>query len=83
MGKVDELIAAKKKADFEDKQIWGWSHLDPEFGKLFWKEFPKLVDCRKIKPLKHSVIEGLGAEKVNAAFDEMRALKGVRWHVRL
>jgi NADPH:quinone reductase len=82
MGKVDEDVAAKKKAGYEDKQIWGWSHLDPEFGKLFWREFPKLVESGKIKPLTYIVIEGLDAEKINAAFDEMAALKGMRYHVR-
>jgi hypothetical protein len=41
-----------------------------------------LVESGKIKLFKYEVIEGLDAEKINAAFDEMGALKGVRYHVR-
>jgi NADPH2:quinone reductase len=82
VGKVDDDIVKEKRAGYEDNQIWGWSHNDPEFGKLFWREFPKLVENGKIKPLKYKVIGGLDAEKINVAFDEIGALKGVRYHVR-
>jgi NADPH2:quinone reductase len=83
MGKVDEDVAAEKKDGFDDKQIWGWASNIPEFGRMFWKEFPKLVESGKLRPLRYSVIEGLDVEKVNAALDDIGASKGVRWHVRM
>lgn len=82
VGKADEDVAMKKKAGYEDRQIWGWSHNDPEFGKMFWREFPKLVESGKIRPLKYKVVDSLDAEKINGAFDKMGALQGVRYHVR-
>jgi hypothetical protein len=60
----------------------GWSHNDPEFGKSFRSEFPKLVDSGNIKPLRYKVFERLDTEKINAAFDVMGALNGVQYHAR-
>jgi hypothetical protein len=41
------------------------------------------VESVKVRPLRYIVVEGLDAEKVNAALDDIGASKGVRWHVRM
>jgi hypothetical protein len=60
----------------------GWSHNDPEFCKSFRSKFPKLVDSGNIKLLRYKLFECLDVEKINAAFDETGALKGVHYHAR-
>ncbi|KIX09255.1 uncharacterized protein Z518_00334 [Rhinocladiella mackenziei CBS 650.93] len=83
-GNADKAVLARKKAGVEDKMIEAYSHAIPEFGRLFWKEFPVWLESRKIKPLKYKVIQGLDADKVNAALDEYKAGKGgERYHVSL
>lgn len=83
-GEISEAVLAKKKAGVETKRIKGFSSLIPEFGQLFWKEFPGWLESGKITPLKFKVIEGLDAAKVNGALDEYRDGKGGdRYHVRV
>jgi NADPH2:quinone reductase len=83
-GAASETVTAQKKAGFEAKRIVGFSHAIPEFGQMFWKEFPAWLESGKVKPLRYKVIEGLDAEKVNKALDEYRDGKGGdRYHVRI
>lgn len=83
-GKPSEAVLAQKKAGVGMKRIQGFSGLIPEFGKMFWKEFPGWLESGKIKPLTYKVIEGLDAAKVNGALDEYKEGKGGdRYHVRI
>ena len=83
-GEANEAVTAQKKSGFEAKRIAGFSHAIPEFGQMFWKEFPRWLENGKITPVKYKVIEGLDADKINAALDEYRDGKGgVRYHVRI
>ena len=82
-GKPSDAVAAQKKAGFEVKHIMGASAASPDLAILFWKQFPKWIQSGEIKPLKYSIIEGLDAEKVNAALDGYKDLAGgKRYHVR-
>lgn len=81
---ANESLTAQKKAGVEVKRVVGFSHAIPEFGQMFWKELPSLLESGKLKPAKYKVIEGLDADKVNAALDEYRDGKGgARYHVRI
>jgi len=83
-GKASDAVVAKKKGGVEEKFIQGFSHAIPEFGKLFWKEFPVWLEKKKIQPLKFKVIEGLDADSVNHELDEYgEGRSGERYHVRL
>jgi NADPH2:quinone reductase len=83
-GGVDKDLLAQKKAGVDDKHIVGFSGAIPEFGKLFWKVFPTWLESGQVKPLPYTVIEGLDADKVNAALDQYRDGKGSeRFHVKL
>ncbi|TVY21197.1 Dehydrogenase orsE [Lachnellula arida] len=83
-GKATEAVLAKKEGGIEEKFIRGFSHSFPEFGELFWKEFPAWLAKGIIRPLKFKVIEGLDADKVNHALDEYAAGRsGERYHVRV
>lgn len=83
-GEISEAVLAKKKEGVDIKRIKGFSSLIPEFGQLFWKEFPGWLESGKITPLKYKVIEGLDAAKVNGALDEYKEGKGGdRYHVRV
>jgi NADPH2:quinone reductase len=81
---VDEAVLAKKKGGAEVRQIQGFSHFIPEFGQLFWKQFPIWLKEGKIQPLKYKVIDGLHADKVNMALDEYgQGESSERYHVRI
>ncbi len=82
-GKVDEAVAAQKKAGYEERQMNGSSETHPELAVLFWKVFPELVEKGEIRALPYKVIEGLDPEKVNAVLDGYRDGKADKWHVRL
>lgn len=82
-GKVDEAVAAQKKAGYEERQMNGSSENHPELAVLFWKVFPEWVEKGEIKVLPYKVIEGLDAEKANAVLDGYRDGKATKWHVRL
>jgi NADPH:quinone reductase len=83
-GKASEAVLAKKREGIEEKFIRGFSHSIPEFGQLFWKEFPTWLEAGQIKPLKFKVIEGLDADSVNHALDEYgEGRSGERYHVHL
>ncbi len=83
-GKADETVLAKKKAGVEIKHIKGFSAFLPEFGQMFWREFPKWLQAGKIIPLEYKVIDGLDSAKVNAALDKYVGGKGGdRYHVRM
>lgn len=84
IGTANETVTAQKKAGFEAKRLQGFSHAIPEFGQMFWKQFPSWLESGKVKPLRYKVIEGLDADKVNKALDEYRDGKGGdRYHVRI
>ncbi|KAJ5248856.1 Dehydrogenase [Penicillium chermesinum] len=73
-----------KKAGFEEKRTLGFSNLIPAFGKALWTKLPEWLANGKIKPLEYKTIDGLDADKVNAALDEYAAGRsGVRYHVRV
>lgn len=81
-GTANEDVAARKKVGFEAKKVTGFSHAIPQFGQMFWKQFPSWLETGKVKPLKYKVIEGLDVGKVNAALDEYRDGKGGdRYHI--
>jgi NADPH2:quinone reductase len=83
-GKASDAVLAKKKGGIETKHVRGFSDFFPQFGQLFWKQFPIWLETGEIKPLKYKVIEGLDASKVNEALDEYREGKGgERYHVRI
>jgi NADPH2:quinone reductase len=83
-GGANETVTAQKTAGFEAKRVTGFSHAIPEFGHMFWKQFPDWLESGKITPVKYNVIEGLDADKVNAALDKYRDGKGgARYHVRI
>lgn len=83
--KTQDTLLAKKKAPIEDKHIIGASGTVPEFGKLFWRVFPTWLESGKVQALPYKVIDGLDADKVNAALDAYRdGTAGMaRWHVNL
>ncbi|TVY42807.1 Dehydrogenase [Lachnellula occidentalis] len=84
LGKASEAVLAKKKGGIEEKFLRGFSHSFPDFGQLFWKQFPTWLAKGSIRPLKFKVIEGLDADKVNHALDEYGARRsGERSHVRV
>jgi NADPH2:quinone reductase len=81
-GQADEAVLSKK-GGVEYRHIKGFSHLIPEFGQMFWKQFPIWLGTGKITPLKYKVIDGLDSAKVNGALDEYREGRGGdRYHVR-
>lgn len=83
-GQIDEALLAQKKAGVEDKHVVGFSAAIPAFGVLFWKVFPTWLETGLVKPLPYKVIEGLDADKVNAALDQYRDGTGAdRCHVKL
>jgi NADPH2:quinone reductase len=84
IGEANEAVIEKKEAGFEAKRIQGFSAGIPEFGQMFWKEFPVWLETGKVKPLKFEIIEGLDADKVNEALDKYRDGKGGdRYHVSI
>ncbi|KAG4441190.1 hypothetical protein IFR05_003308 [Cadophora sp. M221] len=82
-GKADEDVAAQKKAGFDERMLSGSSTNHPDLAVLFWKVFPEWVEKGEIKLLQYNIIEGLDADKVNAALDGYRDGKFDRWHVRM
>jgi NADPH2:quinone reductase len=83
-GNASEAVLAKKKGGVETKHVQGFSDFIPEFGQLFWKQFPIWLETGEVKPLKYKVIEGLDAAKVNEALDEYgEGRSGERYHVRI
>jgi NADPH:quinone reductase len=68
---------------FEEKQIIGFSSGIPAFGVMFWNKLPLWIDTGELKTLKYAVVEGLHAEKVNAALDDLKSKSGQRWHVSI
>ncbi|KAH7409650.1 chaperonin 10-like protein [Cadophora sp. MPI-SDFR-AT-0126] len=83
-GKVDEDVAAQKIAGFDERQLTGSSALHPDLAVLFWKVLPEWIEKGEVKVLRpYKVIEGLDADKVNAALDGYRDGKFDRWHVRI
>lgn len=83
-GKMDEAALARKKAGVDHRHISGFSGAIPEFGRLFWKVFSSWLESGQVKPSPYTVIEGLDADKVNAALDQYRDGTGsVRYHVKL
>lgn len=68
----------------ETKYIQGFSHILPNVGQMFWKQFTNWLEVGKMKPLEYKVIEGLDADKVNLALDDYRnGRSGVRYHVQM
>jgi NADPH2:quinone reductase len=83
-GAVSEAVLARKNGGIEVKFVQGISSAIPDFGELFWKQFPTWLETGKVKPLKYKIIEGLDAAKVNEVLDEYREGRGgERYHVQL
>ena len=83
-GKLNESLLAQKQAGVDHRHISGFSGAIPDFGRLFWKVFSSWLESGQVKPLPYTVIEGLDADKVNAALDQYRDGTGsVRYHVKL
>ena len=83
-GQVDEKVAAQKKAGFEERQLLGSSTGHPDLAALFWKVFPEWVEKGEVKVIRpYKVIEGLDADKVNAALDGHRDGVFDRWNVHI
>jgi NADPH2:quinone reductase len=83
-GKVSEGAIAKKKAEFEQRFLRGFSGSNPVFGQQFWKQFPVWLKAGDIKPLNYNVIEGMDVDKINEVLDSYRDGKGGdRYHVKL
>ncbi len=83
-GKADEAVLSKKKGGVEYRQIKGFSAFIPEFGQMFWKEFPVWLGSGKIIPLTYKVIDGLDGARVNEALDKYKDGKGGdRYHVHM
>ena len=83
-GKASETVLAQKKEGIKSSQLRGFSNALPEWGQIFWKEFPGWLEGGKVKPVPYKVIEGLDMDKVNAALDEYGEGKsGERYHVRI
>lgn len=83
-GQVDAAVLAQKKAGMDEKHVVGISAAIPAFGALFWKAFPTWLESGQVKAMPYTVIEGLDADKVNAALDQYRDGTGSeRYHVKL
>ncbi|KAH7403561.1 chaperonin 10-like protein [Cadophora sp. MPI-SDFR-AT-0126] len=83
-GQVDKKVAAQKKAGFEERQLSGASTLHPDLAVLFWKVFPEWVEKGEVKVIRpYKVIEGLDADKINAALDGHRDGVFDRWNVHI
>jgi NADPH:quinone reductase len=83
-GKVSDEVIAKKKANFAQKSMKGFSDSIPAFGQRFWKQFPIWLKAGDIKPLNYTVIEGMNVNKINEVLNLYRDGKGGdRYHVRL
>ncbi|KAK9477589.1 chaperonin 10-like protein [Lipomyces japonicus] len=78
-----EAVATVKKAGFEEKQVFGFANAIPEFGKLLFETLPRWVENGDLKPLPYNIIEGLDAEKINAALDGYKSGNYNKWQVRL
>ena len=74
---IDETKVVGKNAGFEIKNVFGSSQLRPELCKPFWKLVPQYLEEGKIIPLKHVVVKGLDADKVNEVLDRYRDGKPV------
>lgn len=84
IGQIPDTVLATKQEGHEDKQILGFSHFIPLFGRLLWEKIPGWLARGQIKPLTYKVIEGLDVVKVNYALDEYAAGRsGERYHVRI
>jgi NADPH2:quinone reductase len=70
-------------AGFEEKQIIGFSSSIPAFGVMFWKRLPVWIEEGRLKHPSITVIDGLDADKVNAALNDLKLKSGKRWHVRV
>ncbi|TVY48184.1 Dehydrogenase [Lachnellula occidentalis] len=82
-GKPSAAVAAQKKAGYKGFHIHGDSTGSPDLAVLFWKQFPRWLESGEVEASKYRVIEGLDAEKVNAALDGYKDLAtGKRYHVR-
>jgi NADPH2:quinone reductase len=82
-GQADEAVLSKKSG-VEYRHIRGFSHFIPEFGQMFWKQFPIWLETGEIMPVKYKVIDGLDSVRVNEALDEYReGTGGDRYHVRM
>lgn len=71
-GSVDDSKIGTKKAGYEMKKIIAAPRLFPAFAVRFWRHLPQWIEEGRLKPTTFSVIDGLDAEKVNAAFDAYR-----------
>lgn len=75
----DETKIRPKTAGYDVKNVYGSSHLHPEFATALWSRLPGYLEDGRIKPLtRFEVFEsGLDADKVNEVLDRYRDGKRV------
>ncbi|GIJ85957.1 hypothetical protein Asppvi_004828 [Aspergillus pseudoviridinutans] len=82
VGEVDSATIGEKRMGFERRFIRGSCATHPDdFTKLFWERITGWLKEGVIRPSKFRVIEGLVADKINAALDEYRDMGGMKVQV--
>jgi NADPH2:quinone reductase len=83
-GTINEEVLERKEMGYENKpNLNGSSAAWPEFARHYWKEFPRWLADRRVKGLRHKVVWGLDAERINEVLDGYRGGNGERYHVHM
>ena len=70
--KVEKTVQDAKQQGWEDKVTFGAPAKAPEFADVFLDTFKDWVVNGLVKPSKINLVDGLDAEKINKAIDDMR-----------
>ena len=83
-GRIDEGKIGKKAAGYEVRKFVCHPAKFPQLASTFWRKVPELIDSKALVPTEYTVIEGLDADKVNAALDAYAVgRKQVKPHVHI
>ncbi|GIC89452.1 zinc-binding alcohol dehydrogenase family protein [Aspergillus udagawae] len=82
VGEVDRANIGEKRMGYERRFIRGSCATHPDdFTKLFWERITGWLKEGVIRPSEFRVVEGLDADKINAALDEYRDMGGMKVQV--
>lgn len=81
--KIQDAVEAAKSQGWEDKVIFGTPVAYPEFADIFHKAFVSWLEQGLIKPPKYNIIEGLNADEINKAIDDIRDGRGYKPAVKI
>lgn len=81
-GEFDSSEIGPKEAGFERRMTFGKMAIIPGFAPEFWTRISRWLKEGSISPGRFKVMDGLDADKVNAALDSYRDGSGFKVHIR-